>query len=220
MLYLGDPQIVKRTAVYIDGFNLYFGAIKDGPYRWLDLKQMCQRVLGRDHTVDTIKYFTAHVRAVPNNPGIRARQKIYLKALEAHIPELRVIYGHFSRQKAWRQPVDGGPNDRVQVWRLEEKGSDVNLAVHLLHDAWQQQHDAAVVVSNDSDLAEAIRLVRETHDIPVGIIPPTCRNHRRISHQLSQVASFIRPLRNSALRKSQLPSSIPGTSLSRPKSWE
>ena len=212
-------HIAKRTAVYIDGFNLYFGALKDGPYRWLDLKAMCESVLGDEHTVVSIKYFTAYVRAMPNNNDIQSRQKIYLKALEAHTPELSIIRGHFSRQKAWRQPVGGAPEERVQIWRLEEKGSDVNLAVHLLHDAWLKNYDAAVVISNDSDLAESIRLVRNTLELPVGLIPPTFRPGRRVSHELSQAVSFIRPLRESALRENQLPNPIPETKFHCPQSW-
>jgi hypothetical protein len=34
-----------RTIVYIDGFNLYYGAVKGTPYKWLDLKSVCQKLL-------------------------------------------------------------------------------------------------------------------------------------------------------------------------------
>lgn len=50
------------------------------------------------------------------------------------------------------------PPPVCRVWKNEEKGSDVNLAIHLLNDAWNNRFDVAVVVSNDSDLAEAMRL--------------------------------------------------------------
>jgi uncharacterized LabA/DUF88 family protein len=55
------------------------------------------------------------------------------------------------------------PPIQVEVWKNEEKGSDVNLALHLLNDAWQDAFDCAVVVSNDSDLAEALRMVKAIH---------------------------------------------------------
>lgn len=59
----------------------------------------------------------------------------------------------------------------VTVARREEKGSDVNVASHLLLDLLHQRIDAAVVVSNDSDLAFPIAQAREL--IPVGVINPT-----------------------------------------------
>lgn len=40
----------------------------------------------------------------------------------------------------------------VSVLKTEEKGSDVNLAVDLLHDCVQGLYDCVVVISNDSDL--------------------------------------------------------------------
>ena len=52
------------------------------------------------------------------------------------------------------------PPEFTQVYKTEEKGSDVNLALHVLNDAWLDQYDCAVIVSNDSDLAESLRLVK------------------------------------------------------------
>ena len=42
---------------------------------------------------------------------------------------------------------------------MEEKGSDVNMAAHLLNDAWQDLFESAVVISNDTDLVVPIRMV-------------------------------------------------------------
>jgi hypothetical protein len=52
----------------------------------------------------------------------------------------------------------------------EEKGSDVNVATHLLLDVLRGAVDAAVVISNDSDLELPLRCVRE--QVPVGLINP------------------------------------------------
>ena len=54
----------------------------------------------------------------------------------------------------------GGDQRTVEVIRTKEKGSDVNLAVHLLNDGWLDTYDCGIVVGNDSDIAEAMRLVR------------------------------------------------------------
>lgn len=36
---------MERTNVYIDGFNLFYGALKGSPYKWLNLEALCQRLL-------------------------------------------------------------------------------------------------------------------------------------------------------------------------------
>ena len=104
----------------------------------------------------------------------------------------------------------------VEVIRTEEKGSDVNLAVHLLNDSWLDAYDCAAVVSNDSDLAEAMRLVRHHHGKPIGLITP---GTGRPSRQLLIHADFSRHIRPHALRRSQLPDPIPGTTIRKPPRW-
>ena len=100
--------------------------------------------------------------------------------------------------------------------KTEEKGSDVNLAVHLLNDGWLGAYDCAVVVSNDSDLAEAMRLVRHDRGKGLGLVTP---GTARPSRQLMSHAHFCRPIRRTALQGSQLPDPIPGTTISKPSGW-
>ncbi len=57
------------------------------------------------------------------------------------------------------------------VARREEKGSDVNVASHMFVDVLGGSVDAAVVVSNDSDLKMPVDVVR--HHVPLGLINPT-----------------------------------------------
>ncbi len=77
--------------------------------------------------------------------------------------------------------------------------------------AGDEHYEVVAIVSNDSDLVEAIRLVQDNLNLPIGLIPPTVMPGRRVSHRLSQVVSFIRPLRRGILGDCQLPSPIPGT---------
>ncbi len=91
-----------------------------------------------------------------------------------------VHYRHFQTkpvrmQRADRQP---GKSRTVEVLRTEEKGSDVNLATYLLFDAFKRRCDTAVVVSNDSDLAEAIGITQSEFDVKVGIVNPQARKTR------------------------------------------
>jgi hypothetical protein len=69
-----------RTFIYIDAFNLYFGAVRGTQYKWLDLDQLC-RILLPSHEIVQIKYFTARVNARPADPDQPTRQATYLRAL-------------------------------------------------------------------------------------------------------------------------------------------
>ncbi len=94
----------------------------------------------------------------------------------------------------------------------------VNLALHILNDAWADAYDCAVIVSNDSDLATALKMVREQHKKVIGLITPGAPK-RNPSWQLRQFSSFIKIIRPWALEKSLLPNPIPGSEISKPKSW-
>jgi hypothetical protein len=86
---------------------------------------------------------------------------VYLRAL-ATMPHVSVHLGHVLTSNV-RMPLvappPGGPRI-VEVIKTEEKGSDVNLATCLLADAFRRDCQASVVITNDSDLAEPIRVVR------------------------------------------------------------
>ena len=86
----------QKTIVYIDGFNLYYGCLKKHKScKWLDLKNLFTQLLDDSHEIVAIKYFTAHISSREGNHDSMLRQKIYLKALEAFIPELKIYYGHY-----------------------------------------------------------------------------------------------------------------------------
>ncbi len=102
------------------------------------------------------------------------------------------------------------------IIKTEEKGSDVNLALHLLNDAWLDLYDCAVVISNDSDLAEALRLVKTQHKKMIGLITPVKMHPSR---ELMRYATFNQRIREGALKASQLPNPIPGTTIRKPATW-
>ena len=105
----------------------------------------------------------------------------------------------------------------VEVIKTEEKASDVNLAVHLLNDCWLDAYDCALVMTNDSDIAEAIRLVKRHHRKRIGLATP---GMRRPSRQLKKHADFSLHIRSDkVLRQSQLPDPIPGTNIHKPATW-
>jgi len=109
------------------------------------------------------------------------------------------------------------PRTYSKVFKTEEKGSDVNLAVHMLNDAWLNKYDCAVLISNDSDLAEPLKIIRNEVGKKIGLIFPAVKGHP--SKELQKHAHFIKRIRIGVLQNSQLPIQIPGTKLTKPKSW-
>jgi len=83
------------TNIYIDGFNLFYGALRRTPYRWLNLETLCQLLLPKN-TLGQIKYFTALVSARPNDPDQPVRQQLYLRALGTvpRFPFILVTFCH------------------------------------------------------------------------------------------------------------------------------
>jgi uncharacterized LabA/DUF88 family protein len=90
--------------------------------------------------------------------------------------------------------------------------------VHVLNDAWLDAYDCAVIVSNDSDLAESLNMVKHQHAKTIGLITPGAPV-RKTSRQLKQYSDFIRTIRPQALINSQLPAIIPGTKITKPSNW-
>ncbi len=99
---------------------------------------------------------------------------------------------------------------------MEEKGSDVNLAAHLLNDAWKNVFDVAAVISNDTDLIAPIQMVtieRQKTDFVI------CPGRWGASPKLVAVASHVRHIRKAMLTVAQFPDPMPGTTINKPASW-
>lgn len=193
-----------NTTVYVDGFNLYYGSLKNTPFKWLDLSKLCSLLLPK-HQINKIKYFTAFVKSRPNDLNMPIRQQIYLRALRT-LPNIEIITGHFLTQVV-AMPVAGcDPKSQkfVNVVKTEEKGSDVNLATHLLSDGYKREIDVAVLITNDSDLVEPVRIVRKELNLTVGVINP----HENPSRILIKHASFVKQIRKGVLSYSQFPKTL------------
>ena len=156
----------KRVYVYIDGFNLYNGAVKDKPqYKWLDLMAFSKRLMGGDNVLK-VKYFTAKVLGFRK----QKRQQIYWDALR-HLynkDKFEIVEGFF-RIDSKKRPItlyqfnklnNCTTNNYIWILNSTEKCTDVNLAIHIINDAWKNLYDKALIISNDSDLIGAIKLVK------------------------------------------------------------
>jgi len=203
-----------KTIVYVDGFNLYYGSLKDSPYKWVNIKTMAASLLKPEAEIVGIKYFTALVKARPTDPQQPVRQQAYLRALKT-LPEATVILGHFMSKKVRMTRADG--LGTVQVIRTDEKGSDVNLATHMLMDAFWNRYDLAVLISNDSDLAEPIRQVRDAFKKKVGILNPQTVQ----SVILKREATFFYQIQQGHLAGAQFPPTLVDAhgTITKPSNW-
>jgi hypothetical protein len=103
---LASSGAAIRTHVYIDGFNLYYGAVKRTPYRWLNPVELARRALPATCVIDKVKYFTARVSGAVDQTA-PARQQAFLSALGT-LPEVEIFYGRFLAKTIWR-PVANLP---------------------------------------------------------------------------------------------------------------
>jgi hypothetical protein len=211
-----------RCWVYVDGFNLYHGLAKRRTCRakWLNLLELSRRLRPRD-TIERIRFFTALVERRTDDPDQQKRQRLYWRALDT-LGCVERIEGRFTRWPRWMplyqsvlaleaqerlgHDVVGIRPEMVQVLRSDEKGSDVNLATHLVHDANQtdpaRTFEVALLLSTDSDLAEAIRLVTQEVSKPVYVCKPEPRNR---TVELEGVATAVFGLKSRDLEASQFP---------------
>ena len=194
-----------RTNVYIDGFNLYYRALRDTPFRWLDLGKLARLLLPKKHHVGRIRYFTAKVVNRSKDPNQAQRQQAYLRALQT-VPNLSIHYGHFltnTKRRPLAQQPAVGPRT-VEILNTEEKGSDVNLASYLLLDGFENDYEMTVVISNDFDLQLPIRMTRTKLGKQLGVIDPS----NKTSFELRKAASWYRRLRRGPLSASLFPGTL------------
>lgn len=185
-LFVSGPHLA-RVIFYIDGFNLYHGAVKETAYKWLDLSELCRRLRPQDEIV-FVRYFTSYVKGAA--PG--QRQATFLQAL-ATKPLIRTQIGKFTNK-----PVKcgvsncqhAGPRDYTVI---VEKRTDVNIGAHMLADAGKDRCDVLALLSGDTDLVPAVSLVRAEYpekyiQVYVPVRPGTDPEKERRSDELRKSA--------------------------------
>jgi hypothetical protein len=206
-----------KTNFYVDAFNLYYGCLKGTPDRWLDLDALFQAVFPRNE-INRIRYFTAIVESRPSDLRRPAHQRAYLRALQT-IPSVSVHYGQYKTHAVrllLAKPPASGPQT-AHVLRTEEKGTDVNLASYLLLDAFRDDCETAIVVSNDADQKTPIEIAKTELDISVGVLNPHPLKRRSFDLQ----PTFFKQLRHGPIAASQFPRVLKDAQgkIRKPPSW-
>ena len=218
---------MKRTIVYIDGFNLYYRLLKKTVHKWLDLEAFCRAILPNGTNIVGINYYTARV-SHKVDPDAPAKQKIYLNAL-ATLPLVSIHLSEFMVTEKWAKLVQPpqfrpgctlAPADApvvVKIVKTEEKGSDVNLGAHLVRDAFTNRFDEAAVLTNDSDLAEPLRIVTQEAMKPLTLISPVTK----ATDGLARYATHVRHV-GSRAGACQFPETLvtrDGQTITKPVGW-
>ncbi len=206
--------------VFIDGFNLEFGAMRPAGLHWIDLRRLAERITPRHYgTVDSVFLYTAPLLDRKGCVGVATKQDIWFRALSA-TNAAQVVLGHHVRQlrSLPRAEPGGTEGSAVKVVQTIEKGSDVNLAVDLVDRAHRGRFHAAAVVSNDGDLRRAVELVSRGLSIPVLVVNP---QPGRQSRGLAAAATDVRTVRPNDLVQSQLAERIETATdvIHKPSAW-
>lgn len=204
-------KFMQRIITYIDGFNLYFGLKEKGwkRYYWLDLVTLSEKLLKPEQELCNVKYFTSRISLPPDKAK---RQGDFIEALET-LPAMKLYFGKYQKND-----VKCTKCGHI-MYKPSEKMTDVNIAIEMLADAFQDKFDVAILISADSDLTGPIRYVSELFPEKQIVVafPPS-----RFSYELKNVASASFTIGRKKLADSVLPDAVvkkDGYILHRPAKW-
>lgn len=196
------------------------------------LRYFTAEVKPRPSDLDQLKRQKTYLRALSTLPGISIHKGSFLvsKPKREIVPgqKIEVSGGQAVRLADGTMAALGPgqsldienktPPQKIKIYKSEEKGSDVNLATYLLHDGHRSEYQCAVVVSNDSDLAETVRIVCEELRRTVIVLNPA----KKQAAKLKSAATMVRQIRRHALIRSQFPPNMVdagGAAITKPAAW-
>jgi uncharacterized LabA/DUF88 family protein len=213
----------KTVMVYIDGFSLYKGMLQRTfpEYKWLDLESLSERLFPRRDVV-AVKFFTASLKPLTNDPGVGQRQQVYWRALRT--TRVEIIEGKFNFAKQYlplhpEELDETGRVKTVRVNRPEEKGSDVALASHLLVDALENRAGSYALITNDSDLVPPLQLL-SARGKDLTLVSVAKEKYDKAFANVG--LRTIRQIRRGTLASSQFPVAIrdaDGRTIRKPPTW-
>ena len=216
-----------RTACFVDGYNLFYGLLAGTEFKWLDLQALLAHILrveNPDATLEAVSFFTSGVKPSLATRGIASKeaQDTYLRALIAR--GVDVYYGRHQLEsgKAPRFVDKNTPAsraDQVEIWKLEEKETDVHIAISMYRLAarqavlpLEQRIEQLVLVSADTDMTPALRALHEDFpDLRLGVILPHREGVKRtVPGSLKPYTHWMRHVvTNAELAAHQLPPRVP-----------
>lgn len=141
--------MAKRVSIYIDGANFVYGLKslneKYSDYHF-DFESFFKKVVENNSLID-IFYYNASLKQVVNPRRFKEQQKLLARLRK--IEKCKVIL--CKRQKRFNK-------DDEEYYTI--KGDDINLALDMLNDAWENKYDKAILISGDGDFAPLLKYVK------------------------------------------------------------
>jgi hypothetical protein len=208
-----------NAIVYVDGFNWYHAIIKHRPeWKWLNVQTFFEALRPHEN-IKAVKFFTAIVDEHLRESDARERHLKYISALKT-LEKVRVILGIFQMREVSCRSVC-----KMRYMVPEEKKTDVNIAVEIMADAFNNNCDSMILVSGDSDAQPPIQWVRKHYPakkitVYIPALPPD-KEKRRLDFY-DQIGIDCKFLPTESLSHHQLRSVVPlgnSTFACRPTTW-
>lgn len=212
-----------KAIIYVDGLNLQRQLETTKALQWVNLMQLCELMLP-NYEITQIRYFTTRLRATPSHQDAGIEQEIYWRALRTLEPQLTFHFGTMRRSVRFyptyplSEAADGSWQ-RVRVLHTEEKGSDVALGSFMVADAAKAPRNLQVLVSNDSDFAPTLHILKEEFNAQYAVLSPS----QRINNALIETNPvFIRSIRAKTVARSQFPRILEDSNghFQAPENWD
>jgi uncharacterized LabA/DUF88 family protein len=217
------PPPKKRSIIYIDGFNFYYGMLIDRPdLKWINYQRLAE-LLRPDDDIVHVRLFTAMVDKKKAVSEKRDRQQRLWAALKTQ-PKITLTEGKFAqRDRTCLVPTCHNPERKFTA--LEEKQTDVNIALQIVRDVQTLVPDIVVIMSGDIDLLPALDVIMSIDKKvkPVIYIPvhEEILKYRR-KDEFMRYSEAVKPIPEKYLRQAQFPAQVPlanGHSVERPLEW-
>ncbi len=152
---------MKKVIFYVDGFNFYYGLkemIEHSPnwrkFYWIDFVKLFKSFLKEDEELVVVNYFTSR----PKNAHKQKRQEVLMQCNKAlNYNTFSLIYGNYQEKTMTCKAKDGCNKKFIH---LEEKQTDVNIAIQIVEDCYKSKCDKVVLVSGDSDFIPPLKLIK------------------------------------------------------------
>jgi uncharacterized LabA/DUF88 family protein len=210
---------LPRVSFFIDGFNVYHSlndprnsnrTPKYRKYLWLDYSKFLARHIGKQDKIADIFYFSAYAH-FRSQRSVRTHQ-LLVSAWES--TGVTAVLGNFKQKHRFCI------NCKTYSLVHEEKETDVNIAIYLINEAYKDTFDTAMLVTNDTDLVPAIKMLKKIRPKKkIGVLFPLGRS----SAELKQACDFAKYTKKRHLSQSQFPDPITlpsGYKFSKPPIWK
>jgi uncharacterized LabA/DUF88 family protein len=213
----------KRSIIYIDGFNFYYGMLIDRPdLKWINYQRLAE-LLRPDDDIVHVRLFTAMVDKKKSVSEKRDRQQRLWAALKTQ-PKITLTEGKFAqRDRTCLVPTCHNPERKFTA--LEEKQTDVNIALQVVRDVQTLTPDFVVIISGDIDLLPALDVIMSIDKKvrPVVYIPvhEEILKYRR-KDEFMNYAQAVKPIPEKYLSQAQFPPRVQlanGNFVERPAGW-